>query len=58
MARFRVEGRRRPDFSLDLPARGITGNSHFPMMDGNSDQVARLVEDWLRTVPLAPARRG
>jgi pimeloyl-ACP methyl ester carboxylesterase len=36
---------------LDLPAMGIAGNSHFPMMDRNSDQVAALVRDWM-------ARRG
>ena len=32
---------------LDLPARGIGGNSHFPMMDRNSDQVAGLIQDWM-----------
>ncbi|MFT6582753.1 MAG: pimeloyl-ACP methyl ester carboxylesterase [Alphaproteobacteria bacterium] len=31
----------------DLPAMGITGNSHFPMMDRNSDVVAALVDEWL-----------
>ena len=31
----------------DLPALGIPGNSHFPMMDRNSDEVARMVQDWL-----------
>ncbi|MFO1028736.1 MAG: esterase [Acetobacteraceae bacterium] len=33
---------------LDLPAMGIRGNSHFPMMDRNSDQVAALVQDWMQ----------
>ncbi|HBK07133.1 MAG TPA: esterase [Acetobacteraceae bacterium] len=33
---------------LDLPAAGMTGNSHFPMMDRNSDAVAGLVQDWMR----------
>lgn len=33
--------------TLDLPARGIRGNSHMLMMDRNSDQVAALVQDWL-----------
>ena len=33
--------------TLDLPAQGIAGNSHFPMMDRNSDQVAALVQDWM-----------
>jgi pimeloyl-ACP methyl ester carboxylesterase len=32
---------------LDLPAAGCPGNSHLPMMDGNSDQVASLIVDWL-----------
>ena len=32
---------------LDLPARGIRGNTHFPMMDRNSDAVAALVQAWM-----------
>jgi len=36
--------------TLDLPGRGITGNSHFPMMDTNSDQIFDLVNDWLTSV--------
>ena len=32
---------------FDLPAMGIRGNSHFPMMDRNSDLVAGLVQDWM-----------
>jgi pimeloyl-ACP methyl ester carboxylesterase len=32
---------------LDLPAAGITGNSHNPMMDRNSDLVAERVLGWL-----------
>ncbi|MBL4722031.1 MAG: esterase [Alphaproteobacteria bacterium] len=32
---------------IDLPAMGIRGNLHFPMMDKNSDTVAGLVDDWL-----------
>jgi hypothetical protein len=32
---------------VDLPERGITGNSHMIMMDRNSDQVAALVQQWL-----------
>ena len=39
---------------LDLPARGIRGNSHFPMMDDNSDAVAALVLDWLAGVTPRP----
>jgi pimeloyl-ACP methyl ester carboxylesterase len=33
--------------TLDLPARGIRGNSHMLMMDTNSDQVAALVQEWM-----------
>ena len=32
---------------MDLPARGIAGNSHMLMMDRNSDQIAGLVQAWL-----------
>ncbi len=32
---------------IDLPALGIRGNSHFPMMDRNSDAVAALVQAWM-----------
>jgi pimeloyl-ACP methyl ester carboxylesterase len=32
---------------VDLPERGIRGNSHMIMMDRNSDEVAQLVQDWL-----------
>jgi pimeloyl-ACP methyl ester carboxylesterase len=32
---------------LDLPARGIHGNSHMLMMDRNSDEVAALIQAWL-----------
>ena len=32
---------------VDLPERGIRGNSHMVMMDRNSDEVAALVQDWL-----------
>ncbi len=31
----------------DLPAMGIPGNSHFPMMDRNSDLIARMVQQWI-----------
>ncbi|CAB3769242.1 alpha/beta fold hydrolase [Paraburkholderia humisilvae] len=33
---------------VDLPARGINGNSHALMADDNSDEIAALVLDWLR----------
>lgn len=32
---------------VDLPDRGIHGNSHMIQMDRNSDVVAGLVQDWL-----------
>jgi pimeloyl-ACP methyl ester carboxylesterase len=32
---------------VDLPARGIRGNSHMVMMDRNSDEVAQVLQDWL-----------
>jgi pimeloyl-ACP methyl ester carboxylesterase len=33
---------------IDLPVRGITGNSHALMADDNSDAIATIVLDWLR----------
>jgi pimeloyl-ACP methyl ester carboxylesterase len=32
---------------LNLPAGGISGNSHMLMMDRNSDDIARMVQRWL-----------
>jgi pimeloyl-ACP methyl ester carboxylesterase len=32
---------------IDLPARGITGNSHMLMMDRNNLAVAGVIQDWL-----------
>ncbi len=32
---------------VDLPERGIRGNSHMMMMDRNNLQVAQLIQDWL-----------
>ncbi|WP_439548203.1 alpha/beta fold hydrolase [Falsiroseomonas sp.] len=32
---------------VDLPSRGIRGNSHMVMMDRNGDAVAGLIQDWL-----------
>lgn len=32
---------------IDLPERGVRGNSHMLMMDRNSDEVAAVVQDWL-----------
>jgi hypothetical protein len=33
---------------LDLPALGIAGNSHMPMMDSNSDDVAARIQAWMQ----------
>ena len=33
--------------AFDLPAMGIKGNTHMLMMDRNSDEVAKLVNDWI-----------
>ena len=33
--------------TFDLPKMGITGNTHMLMMDRNSDEVAKLINDWL-----------
>lgn len=32
---------------VNLPERGIKGNSHMIMMDRNSDEVAALIQTWL-----------
>jgi pimeloyl-ACP methyl ester carboxylesterase len=32
---------------VDLPSKGIRGNSHMVMMDKNSDQVAGVIQQWL-----------
>ena len=32
---------------LELPKRGIAGNSHMMMLDDNSDEVAGLIQAWL-----------
>ncbi|MFC0387457.1 alpha/beta fold hydrolase [Muricoccus vinaceus] len=32
---------------VNLPERGIRGNSHMVMMDRNSDTVAGLIQEWL-----------
>jgi hypothetical protein len=34
---------------LDLPARGVTGNTHVPMFDRNSAQVLDLILAWVET---------
>ena len=35
---------------LDLPKQNITGNSHVPMMDKNSNEIAALVDGWLQAL--------
>jgi pimeloyl-ACP methyl ester carboxylesterase len=32
---------------FDLPGMGIKGNTHMLMMDRNSDDVAKLIHDWI-----------
>lgn len=32
---------------IDLPTIGVRGNSHMIMMDRNSDEVAKLVNNWM-----------
>ncbi len=32
---------------MELPARGLRGNTHMLMMDRNSDQVAEMIQAWL-----------
>jgi len=39
-----------------LPALGIHGNSHYLMMEKNSDQIAGVVADWLQK-RVTPAER-
>ena len=33
--------------AFDLPKMGIKGNTHMLMMDKNSDDIAKLVSDWI-----------
>jgi len=32
---------------FDLPLMGVKGNTHMLMMDRNSDEVAKLIHDWI-----------
>lgn len=42
---------------IDLPARGVAGNSHQMMIDRNNDRIAGVAFDWLRrNVPEAAAK--
>ena len=33
---------------VDLPKEGIKGNTHFMFQDKNSDDIAQMVEDWIK----------
>ncbi|WP_144107582.1 hypothetical protein [Paraburkholderia sp. BCC1886] len=33
---------------IDLPSRGIAGNSHALMADTNSDAIGEIVRGWMR----------
>lgn len=39
--------------TFELPRMGIKGNTHMMMMDRNSDDIARLVNDWIEKQGLA-----
>lgn len=41
---------------LDLPHSGITGNSHFPMLDRNSDEVLVRIQGWIHALFTHPPR--
>jgi pimeloyl-ACP methyl ester carboxylesterase len=32
---------------IDLPKMGVRGNSHMLMMDRNSDDIARMIQEWM-----------
>jgi hypothetical protein len=34
---------------VHLPAKGIKGNTHFPMSDLNNKKIADLMNQWLET---------
>ena len=42
---------------IDLPAQGVSGNSHALMADDNSDDIAGLVLDWMAARGFAPQSR-
>ncbi len=44
---FEQAARHTPITVLDLPREGIRGNSHFPMMDLNSDDIFQRITHWL-----------
>ena len=47
----RLNGRAVPAEMLSLPDLGIRGNSHLPMSERNSSEIAQLMIDWLATLP-------
>ncbi len=38
--------------TIDLPALNIRGNTHMLMMDDNSDDIAAIVNDWMKRAGL------
>jgi len=46
-----LNGRAIPAEMLSLPDLGIHGNSHLPMSEINSSEIAQLMIDWLATLP-------
>jgi hypothetical protein len=36
-----------PSKWMDLPSEGLRGNTHMPMMDINSDEIAARIQDWI-----------
>ncbi len=38
--------------TIDLPSMGIRGNSHVPMMDNNSDELASMLTTWIKSLKL------
>jgi pimeloyl-ACP methyl ester carboxylesterase len=44
-----------PSAWLDLPRLGVTGNTHMPMLDTNSDQIAGIIQDWMQKQGLIAA---
>lgn len=32
---------------IDLPKTGVRGNTHMMMMDDNSDEIAKRIQDWM-----------
>ncbi|RDI77031.1 hypothetical protein Vi05172_g12961 [Venturia inaequalis] len=42
-----------PTEVVRLPEMGVKGNSHFPMLDRNSDQVFKVILTWLNSGPNA-----